>query len=512
MYRIGRVFLALTSVGLMAWPANAGPLLQFGDPVIAFDFDVSSRSDYPITPANEGPLNTVDGDTGTKYLNFGKENTGIIITPMAGPTAVGSMRFYTANDFPERDPGGWALWGTNDPIVSLDNSDGMGGENWTMIGSGDVTLPDIRFGVGPLINVGSTTAYNSYRLTFPSLKESCNANSMQISEVEFYEDVNGSSGTFLSIVDDVRAIHLPTSESAYPCLEGPVDGIDQLSFTKYLNFGRENSGFIVTPSVGPSVVRSFQFTTANDSPSRDPSGWELYGTNDPIVSADNGTGDAENWTLVDSGSVALPEERESLGSIVPVNNNISYSSYRMVITEIKDPLAGDADSMQFADVQFFDDFSGPSGDFNNDGLWNCDDVNALSNAIASGSSDLSFDMNGDGTITSADLTEAGTGWLSVGGANNPTQTNGNPFLNGDSDLSGGVDGTDFNTWNGNKFLANANFCSGDFNADGQIDGSDFNTWNVNKFQTSASATAVPEPCGVWALLLFAAMPRLRGWK
>ena len=502
-----QVVLALAVSSLVVLPAAAGPLLQFGDPIIAFDLDTSSRSDYPSL---EGPLNIADGDTGTKYLNFAKENSGIIVTPLAGPTPVGSMRFFTANDSPERDPAGWVLWGTNDPIVSLDNSDGMGGENWTLIGSGDVMLPNDRFGTGPLINVGDTTAYNSYRLAFPSLKESCAANSMQISEVEFYQDVNGTSGTFLSSSDDFLAIHLSTSESAYPCLETPTDGIDGLSFTKYLNFGRENSGFIVTPTVGPSVVRSFQFTTANDSPSRDPRDWELWGTNESIVSPDNGTGDAENWTLVDSGSIILPTARETMGDMVRVNNSTAYSSYRMVIKNIRNPMAGDADSMQFGDVQFFDDFLGPNGDFNNDNLWNCDDINALSAAIASGSSDLSFDMNGDGVVTAADITEAGSGWLAVGGANNPAQTGGNPFLNGDANLSGGVDGSDFGVWNSNKFSNTSAWCNGDFNASGGVDGSDFGIWNGNKFMSSSSMAAVPEPVVCLALLLFVSLPMRRG--
>ncbi len=147
---------------------------------------------------------------------------------------------------------------------------------------------------------------------------------------------------------------------------------------------------------------------------------------------------------------------------------------------------------------FFDDFSlmdtttgGVDGDFNGDGNWNCADINALTAAIASGSTDLSFDMNGDGSITSADITEASVGWLAVGGANNPAATGGNPFISGDADLSGAVDVSDFNIWNSNKFTANAAWCAGDFNADGSVDVSDFNVWNGTKF--SSSTAAVPEP-------------------
>ena len=125
------------------------------------------------------------------------------------------------------------------------------------------------------------------------------------------------------------------------------------------------------------------------------------------------------------------------------------------------------------------------GDFNNDMVWDCDDVNMLSAAIAAGSMDLSFDMNGDGSITIADLTDPTNGWLTVGGANNPAQTNGNPFLQGDANLDGTVDGQDFIVWNGSKFTANDAYCSGDFNADGFVDGQDFIIWNGNKFQSSS---------------------------
>ena len=134
-----------------------------------------------------------------------------------------------------------------------------------------------------------------------------------------------------------------------------------------------------------------------------------------------------------------------------------------------------------------------NGDFNNDQLWNCDDINALSAAIAAGSTDLSFDMNGDGMITLADITDAGSvpgpgaGWLAVGGAQNPAQTGGNAFLNGDANLSGGVDGGDFGIWNANKFSTTSSWCLGDFNASGGVDGGDFGIWNTNKFQSSMAA-------------------------
>ncbi len=61
----------------------------------------------------------------------------------------------------------------------------------------------------------------------------------------------------------------------------------------------------------------------------------------------------------------------------------------------------------------------------------------------------------------------------------------NPYLKGDADLNGIVDGNDFITWNTFKFTASGGLWSrGDFNCDGLTDGQDFIIWNGNKFQNS----------------------------
>ena len=159
------------------------------------------------------------------------------------------------------------------------------------------------------------------------------------------------------------------------------------------------------------------------------------------------------------------------------------------------------------------------GDFNGDGFWDCDDLNALSQAIVSGSTDQLFDMDGDGSLTIADLDAAGTGWLAVGGANNPALTGGHAFVPGDANLDGLVDGSDFGLWNASKFTGIGLYCSGDFNVDGTIDENDFNLWNENRFRASASlselatTSVVPEPAisgGILWWLSVGALRFLRG--
>ena len=143
----------------------------------------------------------------------------------------------------------------------------------------------------------------------------------------------------------------------------------------------------------------------------------------------------------------------------------------------------------------------PSGDFDDNGLFECADVNSLVAQIAAGTNNAAFDMTGDGLVDTDDLNS----WLAAGGAAN--LDSGAPYLSGDATLDGSVDVSDFNNWNANKFTNDVGWCGGDFTADGSVDVSDFNEWNANKFQSSGVPVAVPEPGHLWAW----AVMGLFGW-
>lgn len=127
-----------------------------------------------------------------------------------------------------------------------------------------------------------------------------------------------------------------------------------------------------------------------------------------------------------------------------------------------------------------------NGDFNADGLYNCNDIDFLTADIAAGTNTGFFDLTGDGVVDLADQ----DAWLAEAGTANGFPSS---LLPGDANLNGIVDIADFNVWNTHKFTNTPAWCSGDFNANGVVDIADFNVWNAHKFQSSDAVSTVPEP-------------------
>jgi hypothetical protein len=438
--------LGATWILLLTSVSTAAPILQSTDFIIPIDRDPGTvpASNYP---AGENPFFGIDNDPGTKYLNFAQRYSGLIVTPITGPSIVRSIQLTTANDATERDPAAWTLEGTNDPIQTLDNSNTAALETWTPIANSAVALPDTRLTAGPLQSFANATQYTSYRIVFPELKNAAAANSMQVGDIGLFTTTDASTPSIFSgLADDARAIRLPVPipQSRSPAAEqvaNLLDGATTTQFgnppitvlTKYLNFGKENSGFIVTPGSGSSIVTSFQMTTAFDAPNRDPATWELYGTNAPITSTAHSQGDAEGaaWVLIDSGSLALPAARDTAGDVVAVDNTTAYTSYKMIFPTLKD--AAVVDSMQLAGIQFFSSAPAADADFDNDG---------------------------------------------------------------------DVDGTDFLTWQRNVGTTGVN--GGDADGDGSVDTDDLTIWKNTFGAAVAASSAVPEPASV-ALAALAAV-------
>ncbi len=149
----------------------------------------------------------------------------------------------------------------------------------------------------------------------------------------------GSNTSTLATVGTVQGLN------QYPAIESPPNAIDDVVATKYLNFGEINVGLIVTPSA-PSVLGGLRFTTANDSPERDPLTVALEGTNDPNATTTlNST-----WTTIYNGDSGLTTDpgRNMPGATVGFAAG-SFTSYRLLVLSVR--TGATANSMQFAEIE-----------------------------------------------------------------------------------------------------------------------------------------------------------------
>jgi len=197
-------------------PASAASIFAPGDPIVggqaAADLSTFEEGAEGFVipgnnwPGGEAPIHAIDG-VGQKYLNFGQQNTGIIVTPSGGQSVLDAIQVWTANDSPERDPASYQIWGSNDPSVHASVAGGsIPLSSFTLVNKGPLNLPDS----GPsasrndggdaelgkfytLTTFDNVDAYCTYAIVFDDIKDPATANSMQMSEVQVHGEFNGNA-------------------------------------------------------------------------------------------------------------------------------------------------------------------------------------------------------------------------------------------------------------------------------------------------------------------------------
>jgi hypothetical protein len=181
------LFFVLTMNAATAWGQPGFDITAPTDTIVLVNGVDDGDGAAGAPPANEGVANALDNTT-NKYLNFLDLGSGFTVTPAVGPKVVTALRFFTANDAVERDPASYLFEGSNN------------GTTFTTIASGSLELPlgrntaaaaptDPNTQFNQRVQFPNATAYATYRVTFPTLRNAAAANSMQIGEVELLEGV-----------------------------------------------------------------------------------------------------------------------------------------------------------------------------------------------------------------------------------------------------------------------------------------------------------------------------------
>jgi alpha-L-fucosidase 2 len=122
--------------------------------------------------------------------------------------------------------------------------------------------------------------------------------------------------------------------------------------TKYYNSGKSGngaggiqSGFVVVPGYGSSVVTGFRVTPAHEKPDWNPVEITLEGSNDPNATKAGGNG----FTLIYKGPSGLGKipDPDRYGDTITFPNTTAYKAYRFLVTKTQ----GNLDATEYAEVE-----------------------------------------------------------------------------------------------------------------------------------------------------------------
>ncbi len=164
--------------------------------------------------------------------------------------------------------------------------------------------------------------------------------------VGLYNTTAGGNGSVLGLNDSEIS-----KVGYYNQGQGPENLLDNNFATKFCtpgsnDYSGNNTGFYITLSAA-SKVTAIQFATANDVEDRDPKNITIEGSN----ATGNDLLSGSNWNSLYSGVSGLADTwaRLTWGQTVTFDNANSYTSYRVLVTELRSatPL------MQISEVALF---------------------------------------------------------------------------------------------------------------------------------------------------------------
>lgn len=137
-------------------------------------------------PSGEAPRFAIDGSNTTKYLNFAKFNTGIIVDAADDSLVVTGLTLITGNDTPGRDPASFSIYGTN-----FSQSTTFSEYTPIVVNQPILTTDPGRRASSGLVTFANpaNAAFDSYLVVFPTVRDPlpagdpAGANSMQVSEI-----------------------------------------------------------------------------------------------------------------------------------------------------------------------------------------------------------------------------------------------------------------------------------------------------------------------------------------
>lgn len=264
--------------------------LQFSefDILDATGSDVEDLTIYDGTEATVAHHNwpdAADNATSTKYCS-GFNGYAYFLFDAGSNVVPTGYRITTANDnqrYPDRNPGSWKLYGSNQKLSDPDDA------SWVLLDEqvDNQTMKNVNFTPFDFPLEGVAPKGNRYfQFAIEAIREGSGV--VQLSEFDLL-DLNGN---------EVKPLSMYSTTAQGFANEEPANLVDDNLGSKYCgSFSQGNTLYIYIDAGKEVLLSGYRLTTGNDtqsSPGRNPSAWSLLGSN---TRSTNPT--AACWTLID---------------------------------------------------------------------------------------------------------------------------------------------------------------------------------------------------------------------
>ena len=187
--------------------------------------------------------------------------------------------------------------------------------------------------------------------------DTCNTATLSILTTNRYEAIYGLWNTTASGNGSLAAAGLGVG--TYAATSSPGNVLDQNGDTGYISFGScpnntiskscgVNTGLLIIPQQGATLLLAVQFTTNGDALESDPSNVTIEGSNRAFSTVMDG----KSWSLIYNGSTGLDvDPGRTVNGLLQcfTNNTIWYTSYRILVTSKR----GTSSSVQYNELKLY---------------------------------------------------------------------------------------------------------------------------------------------------------------
>ncbi|RBQ34835.1 glycosyl hydrolase [Rahnella aquatilis] len=279
-----------------------GSYLNFGNLHISFveEAEVTYESPHGTMSANETVDKSVDGNKSTKWCIASPGNSVIWQAKNEEEKSIASYTLTSANDTPERDPSRWIFSASHDAL------------SWIALDERTSVVFEQRL-MSKTFTFINTVPYLYYRFEFIPIQ---GVSHFQVAEISLPDIIlRPQTACYLTSPSGDSLGSRTGGQGIIHCCDGDVK-------TKWCVEAPADEVIWEIQFPTATLFTSYELTSANDYPERDPRYWTLSASND-----------GEIWTVLDAQPLDVHFTERLQTKTFPITNTQPWTFYRLTFSD-----------------------------------------------------------------------------------------------------------------------------------------------------------------------------------